>query len=668
MRAMAGERSGLLLALAIVAGAVTAVARAGERLTATLADGTPAPRECLFMPGTVVPRLAIGVRRPDEEPELRGVRHLEFRDLPSASHPASGIRRPLYRPLFVYAEHVHADGSRWCLLGSDYAVGPSSNLKGALGWVDARQLHFADGRYAYHFKNPDRVQPVDLYRDEADAYAALTAMSHKPPRPCDELTLVTERIEEDFWDPLAPDATPPFLELRRPQNAAKTDTTLTFPLMADNRLVHLAAVCGGPVDQAQLGEKRRQVQEKAGVEILFVIDDTLSMEKYIQQVANFIGGNLQGGGDATDLKIAVSWYRDRENDQAQPPEKPYDVAPLKPVAPQDIPAKVEAVRTHGVKTIKGDGAQARELMCEGLQAALEAAGFTPGANAMVFVIGDYGDRSVEAKRKKAVEQIAGVIAAKQLQVAFIRVGEPADNSFEDHAGEIKAHVRAAGGPEATITSANDANLGNQLAKLQSEMESRRSRLEAEIADLESRNRYSQPGPVMERRMADAGLTRQAFDQQHLQFFTPACGWLYHPRNPDGDPQLRELVFICRAEATALVVMLAAVEKQLEAKGTIDGAAAIDVLAKELAAHPRAAGAVRAAWDAIPEAERSLGTFLRDALGLRIRNPLLFQHAGLKPLPATGKSRERLRKSRDWLTKEKGPGPERMWYDSWLVLP
>ena len=668
MRALAGERSRLLVASVIAAWAVTAVAWAGERLTATLADGKPAPRECLFMPGTVVPRLAIGVRRPDDEPELRGVRHLEFRDLPRTSHPLSGVRRPLYRPLFVYAEHATADGGRWCLLGSDYAVGPSSNLKGALGWVDARQLHFADGRYAYHFKNAKRVHPVDLYRDETDAYEALAAMSHKPPRPSADLALVTERLEENFWDPLAPDATPPFLELRRPQGAAMTDTTLTFPLMADNRLVHLAAVCGGPVDADQLAEKRRQVQEKAGVEILFVIDDTLSMEKYIQQVATFIESNLQGGGDATDLKIAVSWYRDRENDGAQPAEKPYDVAPLKPVAPEDVSAVVKSVREHKVRTIKGDGAQARELMCEGLQAALEAAGFTRGANAMVFVIGDYGDRSVEAKRKKAVEQIAKGIAAQQIQVAFIRVGEPEDTSFQDHAGEIRDQVRAEGGLAATITSANDANLGNQIAKLQAEMESRRSRLEAEITDLESRNRYSQPGPLMERRMADAGLDRRAFDQQHLQFFTPACGWLYHPLNPDGDPQLREMVFICRAEATALVVMLAAVEEQLKAKETIDGEAAIDRLAKQLATHPQAAGAVRAAWEAIPEAERSLGTFLREAFGLRIRNPLLFQSAGLKPLPATGKSLERLRKSQDWLTKEKAPGPERVWYDSWLVLP
>lgn len=664
----AGARSGVLVAAAMVALATSGLAWAGERLAATLPDGAPAPRECLFTPGTVVPQLAIGVRRPDDEPEVRGVRHLEFRDLPSASHPVSGIRRPLYRPLFVYAEHENADGSRWCLLGSDYAVGPASNLKGALGWVDAGQLHFADGRYAYHFRNAKRVHPVDFYRDETDAYAALAAMSHQPPRPCADLAIVTERLEEKFWDPLAPDATPPFLELRRPQAAAMTDTTPTFPLMADNRLVHLAAVCGGPVDQAQVAEKRRQVGEKAGVEILFVIDDTLSMEKYIQQVANFIESNLQGGGDATDLKIAISWYRDREDDEARPAEKPYDVAPLKQVAPQDVPAVVKSVREHKVRTIKGDGAQARELMCEGLQAALEKAGFTRGANAMVFVIGDYGDRSAEAERKQTIGQIAGVITAKQLQVAFIRVGESDDTSFADHAGEIREQVRAAGGPDVTITSANNANLGNQIAKLQAEMEGRRSRLEAEIADLESRNRYSQPGPVMERRIADAGLTRQAFDQQHLQFFTPACGWLYHPRNPDGDPQLRELVFICRAEATALVAMLAAVEKQLEVKGTIDGAAAVDVLAEQLAAHSRAAGAVRAAWEAIPDADRSLGTFLRDALGLRVRNPLLFQRAGPKPLPATRKSIELLRESRKWLTKEKGPGAERPWYDSWLVLP
>jgi hypothetical protein len=124
--------------------------------------------------------------------------------------------------------------------------------------------------------------------------------------------------------------------------------------------------------------------------------------------------------------------------------------------------------------------------------------------------------------------------------------------------------------------------------------------------------------------------------------------------------------VSRPEAKALVVLLATVQEQLKQTGKIDGQAAVNVLAKQLASHAGAADAIRAAWEGVPEAERSLGNFLRDAMGLRVRNPLLYQRAGVAPLPATRKTVEMLGKSKDLLARE--DGPERFWYDSWLVLP
>jgi hypothetical protein len=649
---------------AVVAGLLNPLrAAAAERLAAGMADGSPPPGQCLFMPGTIVPRLAIGVRRLADEADVRAIRHLELRQLPDASAPVV-IRRPLYKPLFVYAEQAGVDGAKWCLLGSDYAVSKAANLKGALGWVDARQLHFLDGRYAYHFKNPDRVRPVHLYQNEADAYAALESQGRRPPEPRPDLAFVAERLEPDFWDPLAPDAIPPFVEMPPRAAAGLTDTTLSFPLAADNRLIRVGAVCGGPVDRDILAAKRQQAGAKAGVEILFVIDDTLSMEKYIQQVADFIEANLSGGGDATDIRLAVSWYRDREDDSKGDAEKPYEVEALRAIEPREV---VKAVREHRVRTIKGDGAQARELMGEGLEAAIAKAGFAPGANAMVFVIGDYGDRSAEEARMATAGRIAKSVADQRLQVAFIQVADAgADQSFRQHAGEIADAVGRAGGPPVKVESAGNTNLQKQIAKLQAEMESRRDRLLAEIEDLNSRNIYSQPGPLMEGMLKERGIERQAFDKQHLQFFVPACGWLYHPLNPEGDPQLRELVFVSRPEAKALVVLLATVQEQLKQTGKIDGQAAVNVLAKQLASHAGAADAIRAAWEGVPEAERSLGNFLRDAMGLRVRNPLLYQRAGVARLPATLKTVEMLGKSKELLARE--DGPERFWYDSWLVLP
>jgi hypothetical protein len=638
---------------------MSAGTRADEQFELRMVDGASPPRECLFLPGTCVPRLAIGVRRVQDPDHVRGELSLGLRLQPAAS-VAPTIHRPLYKPLYVYAEHRAGDGTEWYLLGTDYAVSEAATLKGALGWADGRELHMLTSRYAYHFKDP-----VELYQNDADAYAALESQSQRPPQRRPDLALVSERLQETHWDPPASDAIPPFVELRPERGPRLTDTTLTFPLVADNRLIHLGAIVGGPVDKDLLAQKDKQAKEKAGVEVLFVIDDTRSMEKFFPEVADFIGANLKGG-DATALKVAVSWYNDREDD-TKPIPLPYSVSPLQVV--NDPTPVVDAVRKHLSKTIKGDGAQQRELLCEGLLAAIEGADFTPGAHAMVFVIGDFGDRSEEKTRLGLIDKIGAGMAARQLQAAFIQVGDVGqDKSFVDHAKEIGDRVVQGGGPAVKIATSDDKNLQKTIEKLQDEMDARRRRLEREIEDIRSRNPYSQPGAVMERRFKEAKIERRDFDERHMQFFAPACGWLYHPLNPDGDPQLRELVFISRPEATALVAMLAAVKNQVERQGTIDAAAAVDVLAKQLSRHPRAADAVRACWGAMPEADRTVGAFLRDAMGLRVRNPALYQRQGFKPLPATRKVGDMLERSKNWLAKEKGPGPERVWYDSWLVLP
>jgi hypothetical protein len=93
---------------------------------------------------------------------------------------------------------------------------------------------------------------------------------------------------------------------------------------------------------------------------------------------------------------------------------------------------------------------------------------------------------------------------------------------------------------------------------------------------------------------------------------------------------------------------------------------VRILAEQLESHPKAAAAIRSAWDAIPEAERSLGTFLRDVMGLRVRNPMLYERDGFAPLPATRKVVELLGKSKDRLARESGA--DRVWYDAWLVVP
>ena len=73
--------------------------------TGSLARGASAERECLFMPGTAIPRLAMGVCRPGDSAEDRADGDLKLWATTvrtSGEEPAA--IRPLFVPLYVYEE------------------------------------------------------------------------------------------------------------------------------------------------------------------------------------------------------------------------------------------------------------------------------------------------------------------------------------------------------------------------------------------------------------------------------------------------------------------------------------------------------------------------------------------------------------------------------------
>jgi hypothetical protein len=182
---------------------------------------------------------------------------------------------------------------------------------------------------------------------------------------------------------------------------------------------------------------------------------------------------------------------------------------------------------------------------------------------------------------------------------------------------------------------------------------------------------------MERRLTSDGLTLEQFDAANLQYFAPAYGWLYHPQQPDATPQLRELVFLTRAEEEALMAALGDVIRQVKEQGKVDGDAAVNKFAAVLAeksGHSQAAAVVQAAWQAMPEGERTFGALLRDTLGLRVRNAILYCRGKTVAGPATERAVALLEEHRERVAGDRQRPSDRsglltpVWRDAWQVVP
>lgn len=676
-------------ALVIVMAGASGLARADDavpRRAGRSAAAAPRPwlpeggvAQCLFLPGTGIPMLAMGVRRIDDDPEMRGRRLLDLWRQPEESGPGVEplARVPLFRPLYVYDRRTQGT-STWYLLGDAYVGSPR-------GWADGRQLHVLESRYGYYFNNPRRLAPgVQLYESRPAAHAALMAQSRETPQAQPEGVVVAERLglkrlKDEVWNPLGQDGVPPFVELPDDGDAREllarglTDTTLTFPFSGDNRLLRLGAVAGGPVDVAELAKKKAEAAERAGVSIAFVIDETVSMEKYFPQVAAFINENLELD-EGVNIRAAVSWYSDIQKQG----DVPYDVHPLRQlIGPGITPVVAEAAKAQLVKDVEGHdrrvtrglGAQERELIYQGLNAAIRVAGFQPGENAMVFVIGDAADRTDEDGLRRLQDDLIKLLDEYKLQLAFVQVGDLGPD-FANQATEFRNRLPPNLKESVLVRGVGVGLLKNQLADLRAKMEQRRARLLGEIAEMETRNQFSQPGAVLERQLQAAGIDRADYDRQHLQFFTPAWGWLHHPQRAADGPQLRELVWIDEAEAAALLPALVVAVEGLRSTGRIDTDAVRRKLSSvlvERSGHTNAAAALDSAWNALPADDRTLGRFLRDGLGIRARNAILFHRGVADPrAEPTREAVNQLLESRTRLGAARQPGVG--WADAWSVLP
>lgn len=655
--------------LAHVFGVVLVVAVATSAGTSGPVQATE-PTPCLYLEGSLVPALVIGVRRLDGTE----IDSLPLRAEPSDDSPVVK-ELGLFRPYYVGERRIDPVRGDWIRLQDGYVAEP-------LGWVAAKHLEPSMSRYAYVFNGNTDALLADLHDSSKDAYDRLLAQSRGNPDGALDAVLVRRRLEPQPWNPSRIEDVVPFFERRRPhdpvdQDYPDTTPTFRFGIESENRLLHMGAVCGGPLDVGRLREMRQRINEDAGVEMLFVIDETASMKPYFEGVARFIGGVAGAvAGQPLGLKIAVSYYTDGPPGKRVTTKK---LAVVRNVA--EAKAIADEVAKHQDKLPSDDFANAPERMLEGLREAIKEAKFTKGSNAFVAVIGDTGHEPADPGKAKLIADVTSLIDAQQLHVFFAHVGKHATSAemlFQQDASAVRDEAAATHGvpPERIVYQTADAStLQQALEDARQRADDVRRRTQRDIARMESRNRNTEPGPKFAGQLESAGIPKAAYDRDHLQYFVPARGWLHHPSavSPAGDaaPQFQELFFLAPPEKAALESLLGSIQDRLTARRLPFDGTLIETFARSLSEasqQPSVRDLALALWRRIPERERSVGVYLENAFGLRIKSPLLY---AIEATPTTQSSAAEIESLNQRLSRLRAVlrnDATRFWFETSSLMP
>jgi hypothetical protein len=125
--------------------------------------------------------------------------------------------------------------------------------------------------------------------------------------------------------------------------------------------------------------------QSAQTDILFVIDDTESMDKWFPVVARTVRRVTDlARENKRKVRVAYTFYNDTNG--GGDPKKVIKTSPLKDVA-RSGEAIAKEVATHK----RGKGGDPHEMVFRGILEGVQKAGFSPKARKLVVVIGDCGD-------------------------------------------------------------------------------------------------------------------------------------------------------------------------------------------------------------------------------------------------------------------------------------
>ena len=561
MNNMRLSRTTLRRGIAVVAMLACTLEASGQSTSNKAGPESPVAKgHCLFVPETLIPRMAMGVRRKVTDQ----IEEIELRDRPGGKVIA---RTPLFQLLYIRDERLQGDLD-WVLLSDRFAG--ESELTG--GWTERRNLECFKTRNAYAF-NDIRGQ-LEFFPSPAQAYSLVQGVQEQIPASPSPQAAVLSNEKMPGWQPSMLYDRVPFMELEYGDSAGYPATTPSLETAFDGRLVRVAAVCGGPVDESLIASFKNDAAQSAAVEMLFVVDETWSMKPYFAGVADFIAtvGKAVEGGFSQRPKIAVAYYTDG------PPGQRTTPSALQLATPEVVAKMVKEVREHEQKMPPGDYDNPPERLLEGLRDAIRTAAFTKGANCYVVVIGDTGHEPTDTGKLRLIDEVAKYVANLNLAVFFTHVAANDGESvtlFKTDASDVARAALAYKVPAGRIKyqTANATTLAAELDAVRRQADELAKKARVYISRIKSRNTATVPGGALIKDMAGAGVSLADFNRANLQLYVPSFVWLASPRERQQGGQARcrltRYVALSPVEKAGLTALLTACEKDFAAGTTLE---------------------------------------------------------------------------------------------------
>jgi len=379
----------------------------------------------------------------------------------------------LYTTLYVYGK-----GDGYVLVGDE----PSFNARrdedaarAVLGWLPTDRVEIWNTREAVEWDHESTLEPRDRPRDVINAPPSKDLPRRSVPgriyasRELAQQGLgdlsVKALFEEQFAkdeklsylvSPELPPDAPRFPVLRRVANARHPIGGELFEVGGIGGLVDSQGrplLSSGQVRQLQ-NLLNAIKEQQTRTDILFVIDDTESMDRWFGVVASTVRKitDLANQDPQRQVRVAVTFYNDVTEASQRENRPPVNPAPLQDARNKGLEIAQMLEKRQREKDIRGGG-DPHEMVFRGIIEGIDKANFWPQARKLVVVIGDCGDISAAKRRREQdaeyvktysvpaiVERLVPSNLDREAPIEFyaIQVIDPADS---DAAGDFQTQMK-----------------------------------------------------------------------------------------------------------------------------------------------------------------------------------------------------------------------------------
>jgi len=349
-------------------------------------------------------------------------------------------------------------------------------------------------------------------------------------------------------------------------------------LSLENNTLRRVGIVGGFVndkgeviaEQTELDRVKRRLDlleaQIDTLELLFVIDDTGSMDKWFDTVASTVESIIEASKGRKTVRLAISYYNDTTDEKNL--DKAVIARKLVDASSREDKEMVEELKKHEA----ANGGDPREQMFHGIKKAVEVAGFQPNASKIVIVLGDDGNKSDENDPKQTEEKAVrdALLKDSQTPIDFfvLQVKEPDTDgdsrAFRKQAKSIVSLVRQELVTRYKVSKEEAEDRGGYVPtqdkdairkKIKEQYEHLQKKAVALRGGIGSarRGEWTRISPELVKILEDNGINIEKYrNTQGFQLFQ--YGYLWE-RTADGVPQTRVRLLVTDGELEYMVDML-----------------------------------------------------------------------------------------------------------------